>query len=111
MKDYPEVNVALLNKRIQELEIQNAKYKKLLVDNEVIEEDVQINEVEIICVSEIKKLKDLSEGRGLDLNDVKMLDILHKNLLQARGSYKEDSKKKTGPKDVAELLRIVEKGN
>jgi hypothetical protein len=110
---YPEVELELLQKRVKELEIENIKYKTILEDNDLLEDVVHVTDAEAICIREIKILRELSEkGAGLTLEDVKLLDLLHKNLLLAQGKEipKDDKKKnKSGPKEVADLLKIVTK--
>ena len=78
----------------------------------MLEEVSIISDAEAICANEINKLKIASDNGILTLEDVKILDILHKNLLLARGKPVEEKKdKKRGAKSVAELLSIVGKNS
>jgi len=101
-----------LRKRIQELEVENTKLKKVLTDNDLADEIANIPEIsdeEFICVNEIKKLRTLSETGFLEEAEVKMLDILHKNLRAIRGMSPMDKEsKKLKKADVKELFKIVE---
>lgn len=108
--EYKDADIAYLMEKNNELELENEKLKKTLLDNGIQDNKISLlSDVEVICVLEIKKLKVLSEKGLLNNNEVKALDILHKNLLQARGLYKNETKdsKKSGPKEVADLLKIV----
>ena len=113
MSTYPELDsleIERLKKKVAELEIELAKAHSILRDNDLEEETANISDAEIVCVNEIHKLKVASDHGILTLEDVKVLDILHKNLLLARGKPVEEKKdKKRGTKSVAELLSIVGK--
>jgi hypothetical protein len=113
MSTYPEIDsleIQKLKKRISELEIKLAKAESIIKDNDLDEEASSISDVEAICLAEINKLKVISDKGILSLEDTKVLDLLHKNLLLARGKPAEEKKdKKRGAKSVAELLSIVEK--
>lgn len=110
---YPELDILeleRLKKKVSELEIELAKARSVLKDNDLEEELSNISEAEAICTNEIHKLKIASDNGILTLEDIKALDLLHKNLLLARGRPVEEKKdKKKGAKSVAELLSIVEK--
>jgi hypothetical protein len=113
MSTYPELDsleIKQLKKKIAELEIELAKAQAILKENDLIENVSQVSETEAICANEIHKLKVASDNGILTLEDIKILDILHKNLLLAQGRPVEEKKdKKKGAKSVAELLSIVEK--
>jgi hypothetical protein len=113
MSMYPEldiIEIERLKKKVSELELELTKAQKILKDNELLDQISQVSDAEAICANEIKKLKIASDNGILTLEDVKVLDLLHKNLLLAQGRPVEDKKdKKKGAKSVAELLSIVEK--
>lgn len=78
-----------LRNKIQALEGENTKLRILL--KEATGEDAPVDEIsdeEVICVQEIAKLRAASNDRPLTLEEVKQLDILHKNLKIARGENK-----------------------
>ena len=112
MSLYPELDsleIKSLKKKISELEIQLAKANSIIKDNGLEEETCSISDEEIICVNEIKKLKQASDNGILTFEDVKILDLLVKNLLEIRGTLPQEKKsKKKGVKTVAELLSIVD---
>jgi hypothetical protein len=113
MNTYPEIDsleIERLKKKITELEIELAKARAVIKDNDLDEDVVTISDVEAICLAEINKLKIVSDKGILSLEDTKVLDLLHKNLLLARGKPAEEkkNKKRSGPKTVGELLSIVE---
>lgn len=104
------LEIERLKKKVAELELELAKARAVLKDNDLEEELATVSEAEAICANEIHKLKVASDNGILTLEDVKILDILHKNLLLARGRPVEEKKdKKKGAKSVAELLSIVDK--
>lgn len=113
MSIYPELDsleIERLKKKIAELEIELAKARAVLKDNDLETEVPNISDAEAICSNEIRKLKIASDNGILTLEDIKALDLLHKNLLLARGRPVEEKKdKKKGAKSVAELLSIVDK--
>lgn len=113
MSTYIELDILeieRLKKKVAELELELAKARAVLKDNDLEEEAASVSEAEAICANEIHKLKVASDNGILTLEDVKILDILHKNLLLARGRPVEEKKdKKKGAKSVAELLSIVDK--
>jgi hypothetical protein len=113
MSAFPEIDsleIQKLKKRISELEIKLAKAESIIKDNDLDEDVSNISDVEAICLAEINKLKVISDKGILSLEDTKVLDLLHKNLLLARGKPTEEKKdKKRGAKSVAELLSIVGK--
>lgn len=113
LSNYPEVasaEVERLKKKVAELELELTKARAVLKDNDLEEEVSNISDAEAICVNEIRKLKVASDNGILTLEDIKALDLLHKNLLLARGKPVEEKKeKKRGTKSVAELLSIVDK--
>lgn len=112
MSSYPEldnIEIERLKRRINELEIELVKAKSILEDNDLIEDLPSISDTEAICINEIRKLKLASDAGILTLEDIKILDLLHKNLLLATGKVVEHKKeKKRGVKTVAELLSIID---
>lgn len=48
-------------------------------------EQVIIQDEEMICMMQIQRLRDLAQKRELTLDEVKKLDLLHKNLKLSRG--------------------------
>lgn len=113
MSTYPEldnIEIERLRKKIVELELELSKARSLLQDNDLYESLPTTSDEEVICVNEIHKLRIASDNGILTLEDVKILDLLVKNLLAIRGKPVEEKKdKKKGAKSVAELLSIVEK--
>lgn len=103
IKDYPEVQDTE-----SDLRIKLAKYEQILIENDLLELVNKISDAEAICIREIQKLNELSATSGLNIEDAKIFDILHKNLVLAReksGSRKKGKKEKEV--SVADLLSIV----
>jgi hypothetical protein len=112
MSQYPEldsIEISKLKKRVAELEIELTKAQEVLKDNDLFDEVLKISDTEAICTNEISKLKIASDNGILTLEDVKILDLLVKNLLAIKGKTPTENKesKKKGQKTVAELLSIV----
>jgi hypothetical protein len=104
------LEIERLRKKIVELELELSKAHSLLQDNDLYEELPTTSDEEVICVNEIHKLRIASDNGILTLEDVKILDLLVKNLLAIRGKPAEEKKDgKKGKKSVAELLSIVDK--
>ena len=99
--------VSELQNQLEDLKKENYALRKTLVEYG-IEEESSIDEVEYICVKGIEDIKVIAEGRGLEHEDVKNLDILHKNLRICRKIEVKEPKGKA--KSVAELLSIVGDG-
>lgn len=113
-KELVELELERLRRSIQELQLTILSYETILKENNLLDQVAQVSDVEQICFTEILKLKELSGKRGLNIEEVKILDILHKNLLQAKGKLPidEGKNKKKDQVDVAKLLSIVsEPGN
>ena len=111
MNNFPEIDsleISKLKKRVAELEIELTKAQEVLKDNDLLDEVLKVSDTEAICTNEIAKLKIASDNGILTLEDVKILDLLVKNLLAIKGKTPiEDKSKKKGPQSVAELLSIV----
>ena len=105
MKDSFELEV--LKEENKELKRQVAEYEKTLAYYEIDEIEV-LSDTEYICVEEIKKLKKLSDLHGLNDDQIKSLDVLHKNLRQCRKDNELEKKKvKQAEANVEDLLSIV----
>lgn len=103
--------IEVLRNEINSLKEENTKLKKILSENELdgeIDKELLMSDEESICVNEIKKLKKLSDLGGLSHEDVKTLDILHKNLRMIRGQSVDSAKKSKKTANVQELFKIVE---
>lgn len=69
----------------------------------------EISDEEYICISQIEKLRQLSETCVLDEKEVRTFDLLNKNLRMIRAGV-EKKVAKGQPKSAAELLAIVDGG-
>ena len=107
----PRSKDMILSHRIIELENENNKLKQVVALYE--EEEKQRQRVvpteEVICIEEIDTLRNKQKEQGLELNDVKMLDILIRNLYALRGTkLQQNNKNSKNINEVDELLKIVE---
>lgn len=110
LKEFVEKQQELLEKFMRE----NETLKKQLVHaNEIIKSVGSPlalgneNEEELICVEQIKILKERSKTRELDINDVKKLDLLIKNLRLIRSSSKGEIIADYKDVNEKELLEIA----
>lgn len=121
MSDYsqfPDLEIVELRKKVRELEQKLAQAQAVLRENDLLDAKVSLNEVEEMCIRELKRYNELSKkGGGLTLEDNKNIDILHKNLLLSRGKSTDQGESKAGKKkkeskpDIGELLSIVSGGS
>jgi hypothetical protein len=112
--NFPEIDnmeLSRLKKKVAELEIELAKAQEVLKDNDLMDEVAKISDTEAICTNEIAKLRIASDNGILTFEDVKILDLLVKNLLAIQGKAPEEKNKKKGKASVAELLSIVDAAN
>lgn len=103
-----DFEIAALRNEIEKLKNEVTKYRILL--NEIDEEanpDL-VTDAESICVMEIRKLKVSSDKRELSTDEVKKLDLLHKNLKLARGeNVRVGSRSKAGKMSASDLAKIA----
>lgn len=105
-----EFETIALRNEIEKLTNEVIKYKILL--NEIDSEanpDI-VSDEEAICVEQIRKLKENSSKRQLSTDEVKKLDILHKNLKLARGQGTRVGAKNQAGAMSAEQLSEIAKG-
>ena len=121
--DFPEIEhtsdleLLRVRKELIEAKAKLVKYEEILKENDLMDEELaatsQVSDMELICCREIERYNELSaKNSGLQLEDYKILDLLHKNLLLARGKAVAPEAKKTKAeekKDVATLLKLAEK--
>jgi predicted RNase H-like nuclease (RuvC/YqgF family) len=105
-----EFEIAALKNEVEKLRKEITKYQILL--NEVDDEANPniISDEEVICVEQIAKLRQESAKRHLSTDEVKKLDILHKNLKMARGEGSRVNNRSLAKKLSAEELTAVAKG-
>lgn len=110
---YPELHqqesdilLSELKEKVRVLEKQNLEMRVALEEAGISSDQVRISETEYICLQQLRILKEQSEQRPLDRDEVTMLDVLHKNLLIAKG-ITPPKKSKEKKKTVDELLKIV----
>jgi len=99
-----------LQKELDDLRMENNKLH-IILSEAGIEDDAldKISNEEAICVSEIKKLREKSDGdETLTLNETKQLEIYVKNLKQIRGEDKRfKSANRTSKLTQDELISIA----
>lgn len=119
--DFPELgetsDLELLRTRKELLELKSkvANYEEILKENDLLDAVPTTSDMELISVRELSRFNELSaKNIPLTLEDIKVIDILHKNLLLARGKAVAPEAKKTKKEekaDVATLLKLAEKSN
>lgn len=102
------------NKRANEykLEIENLKteirHLRALPASDITsmnQKGSRMNNEEIICLQEIAKLKDISDERALEFDEVKKLEILNKVLKSHK--LEDDKKDDVGNISTEELLQAI----
>lgn len=113
LKDYCNKQyefVEHLTKEIKHLQQENNHLKSLLVGVvPVLNTNItKIADEEMICIEQIKRLKDLSGVRELSLDETKKLDLLQKNLkLSREGSQEIQATFKPSEVPTQKLLELV----
>ena len=96
-------------KENEELTKEVANLKRTLWEYGITEVS-QMSDEEYICVKEIARLRKLSDSFELSENEVKMFDLLNKNLRMIRSNI--DKKQVKGkPVSAKELLKLVDGGD
>jgi hypothetical protein len=104
-----EFEIKALKEEMRKLRNELAKYKILLKD---VDEDASIDgitDAEVICVNELDKLRKSSAERELSSDEIKNMDILHKNLKLAQGKSSRISGSGKAKKLSAEELESLAK--
>lgn len=104
-----ELEIKALRDEIQKLKNQVTKYRILLKETDESANPDSVSDEEVICVEQISKLRKYSANRDLTSDEIKNLDVLHKNLKLARGeNIRVGSQNKTKKKSVEELEKLAE---
>ncbi len=105
-----EFEILALKQENKKLKNQLTKYQVLLKEIEDEADPNMITDVEVICISEINKLKEYSGQRELTTDEIKNLDILHKNLKIVRGENpRTKSQGNTKAMSTEEMTKLVKK--
>ena len=103
-----ELEIKSLREEIKTLKNEMTKMKILMKEADIEVDVSKISDEESICVTQMKRLRDLSENNQLTKDEVQILDILHKNLKLARGEdVRVKSKGKVGKMSSEELTNII----
>ena len=112
----PETDLELLRtrKELAELKAKVERYELILKENDLLDSVPTTSDAELICTSQLAKYQRTTAAGGvLTLEDMKIVDLLVKNLLLARGKTvpAEDGRKKKNKKeeqkDYAKLLQLA----
>jgi len=103
-----EFEIISLRNEINKLKNEVIKYKILLKEIDSDANPDIVSDEEAICVEQIRKIKESSGKRELSTDEVKKLDILHKNLKLARGQgNRVGAKNKVGSMSASDLADIA----
>ena len=103
-----EIQMHKLTEKLNELHAEKVKYEILLEQYGLGGDEHSISDTELICVEQIRKLKEASKDTIFNQEDSKVLDILHRNLKLARGEkIKQDGKMHTKKLSDADLLKLI----
>ena len=104
-----EFELITLKNEIERLKSEVIKYMILLKEIDSDANPEIVSDTEAICVLEIRKLKESSADRHLSTDEVKKLDILHKNLKLARGQgVRVGARNKAGEMSAMDLAKIAQ---
>lgn len=113
LQETTDLELLRTRKELLELKAKVAKYEEILKENDLLDAVPTISDTEALCVKQLAKYREVvDKGIPLSMEDTKIIDLLHKNLLLARGKSvpAEDGrkkKKKEDTVDVAKLLQIA----
>ncbi|MCK5138475.1 MAG: hypothetical protein KAQ85_01410 [Thermodesulfovibrionia bacterium] len=103
-----DFEIKALRSEVEKLRNEVIKYKILLNEIDSDANPEIVSDAEAICVQEIRKLKDSSSSRELSTDEVKKLDLLHKNLKIARGeNARVGARNKAGKMSAKDLANIA----
>lgn len=100
-------------KELAELKAKVENYEQILKENDLLDAVPTISDAEQICVSQLQKYNDACKKGGLlTLEETKIVDLLVKNLMLARGKavpveQKDKKSKKVESPDLGKLLAIA----
>lgn len=101
-----------LRKRIGELEKENMKLQQIIRDSDLDIDDIpDMSDEEYICMQQISRLREQSEGMAFDQEQAKIFDTLVKDLNIIRGGGQKKKAKTKTKAEVAELLSIARGDN
>jgi hypothetical protein len=107
---FPEIadlEIISLRQRVRELEAENTKFKQILKDHRLLDGVQAVTDAEIIAVTGLMALKQLQKNGALDLEQIKVYDILHRNLLLAQGKKMPEEKDKKKGKEVPDIGKLL----
>lgn len=109
--DEDRFKMKMLADEVDRLKHENIKLKLAMSEAGIADEENKISNEEAICYEQIEMLKLTSSERQLTVDEVKILDTLHKNLKLARG---ENSRIKKGSKldkmSAEDLMKEIQEG-
>lgn len=105
-----EFELSALKGEVEKLKNEVTKYKILLNEVDSDASPDVVSDEEAICVEQIHLLKVKSRDRELNTDEVKRLDLLHKNLKLARGELSRINNKSAVNKLSKDELAKIAKG-
>lgn len=108
MKDSVKDSTKDIREEFEALKRENLELRKTLWEYG-IDEISNVSDEEFICLSELAKLKKISENDSLTEQEVRTFDLLNKNLRLIRGQN-EKKTPKGKPMSKDDLLKIVDGG-
>lgn len=111
MNDFPELELERLRKEAAELKLKVERYEAVLKENDLLDAVPTVSDAEYVCSNQIAKYRAAVEkGAVLTIEETKILDLLVKNLMLARGKAVPEvkEKKKEAVADIGKLLKLAE---
>jgi len=97
-----------LQDEIERIMNENTKLRILLKEADCDYDVSDVSDEEALCINQINRLKQSSDGRELSTDEIKNFDLLNKNLKLIRGQLKRGKKTNLGKiltKDLVKQLK------
>jgi hypothetical protein len=112
LEETSDLELLRTRKELAELKSKLEHYEQILRENDLLDSTPTVTLAEKICVSQLEKYNEAClKGSLLTLEETKIVDLLVKNLLLARGKQvpveKDTKKKKEDKVDIATLLKLA----
>lgn len=103
-----QFEIDALRKKISEVEKELLRLQLIIKDSDLDIDDIpEMSDEEYICIQQITRLREQSEGMAFDQEQTKIFDTLVKDLNIIRGGAGNRKGKKNSSAPVAELIRIA----
>ena len=100
--------IEALRKKVGELEKEVMRLEQIIRDNDLDIDDIpDMSDEEYICLQQISRLREQSEGMAFDQEQAKIFDTLVKDLNLIRGGNPKKKAKSKTKAEVKDLIKIA----